>query len=127
MKFEPLLSKQASTTRPKAEATANRKSFGQSLFRDQFEYKTWMLIGGFIQCLLFLLPVRTYLACGPVVVLLTWRLVDTALMTFGYKRNTYMDGTIKTKFTALYPSAGTEGPPANEQVCVFLLGFKTNQ
>lgn len=93
-----------------------------------------MLLGAFLQILLFSLPIRRLFAVSPVILVLGWQIVDAALMTFGLKRNVFMDDVLRTKFSALVPdedgqfSRAAEGStPGGAGVCLFLLGFRVNQ
>jgi hypothetical protein len=77
--------------------------------------------------LVFFVPSRFALA--PAFLMIFYRLLDTVLMTVGLKRNRYMEESILGKFTAQIPDA--EGrfskEPANSEVCVFLIGARSNQ
>ncbi|KAL8829244.1 MAG: hypothetical protein Q9191_002118 [Dirinaria sp. TL-2023a] len=106
-------------------------AFGHNFLRDQFTITTWLLLGAVLQALLVALPIRTLYAVAPAVTLLVWQVVDALMMSFGLKRNIYMDNVVQTKCTALVPdeqgsfsraSVGKGG----EGVCVFILGFRVN-
>lgn len=62
-------------------------------------------------------------------VVVTVRLLDTFLMAAGVKHNPFMDGVVGMKYSAQLPDeAGHYGPkPADQQVCVFLIGARCNQ
>ena len=106
-------------------------AFFHKLIRDQFTIQTWLAFGAAAQCLLFLLPIRAIYAMAPAYILLLVKTLDTALITFNLKPNTYIAGVLDTKFTALIPNLdGTfgkkENQPSPDKVTLLLLGFRVN-
>ncbi|GLI79291.1 hypothetical protein PoHVEF18_007621 [Penicillium ochrochloron] len=94
--------------------------------RDNMTLSSWLLIGGLLQGL-------SLMALGPISILptaliLTYRVVDHALMSLGITRNRYLDGVIHQKYSPQIPhqdgSFGSE--PSRDQVVVFHLGTRTN-
>lgn len=69
------------------------------------------------------------LSLFPAFALVTYRVLDTFLMTVGVKHNPGMDGVILNKFAAAFPDAeGKFGNrPAREGVVCFLIGARCNQ
>ncbi|KAI9719153.1 MAG: hypothetical protein M1828_006335 [Chrysothrix sp. TS-e1954] len=126
MTYNRLRAAETSTKKPPSELTAGEATEGHNLIRSQLQISTWLCLGAMLQCLLFLLPIRTHLACLPAAALLLWRIGDNALMVFGLKRNVYLDGVLHEKFSALYPSADEGGPPASEELCVLHLASRSN-
>lgn len=96
------------------------------IVRDQMSLSSWLALGAIFQGLLFLVLGRVALIL-PVTVI-GWRVLDAFLQAQGLKHNPYMDGVILNKFSAQMPSEdGAYGnKPANGEVNVLLLGFKTN-
>ena len=110
-------------------------AFGHNLLRDQFTITTWLLLGAVLQALLVALPVRTLYTVAPAVALLSWQLVDGLMMSFGLKRNIYLDNVLQTKYAALVPdeqggftsaSVGKGIESGGKGVCAFILGFRVN-
>jgi len=125
MTFTPLL------TTAHAAGSSSSTAFFHQLIRDQFTIQTWLAFGAVAQCLLFLLPIRAIYAVAPAFILLLAKAVDTAMITFNLKPNTYAAGILDTKFTALIPNPdGTFGKKENQsspdKVTVLLLGFRIN-
>ncbi|KAF3403572.1 hypothetical protein F1880_009575 [Penicillium rolfsii] len=94
--------------------------------RDNMTLSSWLLIGGLLQGV-------SLLALGPITILptaliLTYRVVDNLLMSFGITRNRYLDDVIHTKFSPQIPhkdgSFGSE--PSRDQVVVLHLGNRSN-
>ena len=131
MRFVPLSATSASS-RP-----VNTRSFAaflHNLVRDQFTLGTWLLLGAAAQSLLILLPLPSTYVVAPAFTLLLLQLLDTISVSMGWKRNSYLDGTIGTKVTALLPqpdgSFSARAPNSDSdggKVAVLLLGFRTNQ
>ena len=129
MRFVPLSATSASS-RP-----ANTRSFAtflHNLVRDQFTLGTWLLLGAAAQSLLILLPLRSTYVVAPAFALLILQLLDTILVSMGWKRNSYLDGTNGTQVTVLLPqldgSFSARAPNSDSgKVAVLLLGFRTNQ
>ena len=101
------------------------------LIRDQFTIQTWLAFGAVAQSLLLLLPIRPIYTIAPAVVLLLFKAVDTLLITFKLKPNSYTAGVVDTKVTAIVPNADgsfgkQEGQNTPDRVAILLLGFKIN-
>ncbi|KAF2182326.1 hypothetical protein K469DRAFT_740277 [Zopfia rhizophila CBS 207.26] len=110
---------------PKSERSANI----QNLIRDQFSLKTWLLLGAAAQSILLLLPLRPTYNIAPAFLLLTLQLVDSVLVTLGWKRNIMIDGTIGRRVSALQPDHkfDPKNPNfANGKIAVLHLGFRIN-
>lgn len=62
-------------------------------------------------------------------VILSIKVMDVYLQVNGYRPNPYMSDTIPTKTCAQIPNEdGSFGPsPANQQICVFLVGARCSQ
>ena len=96
--------------------------------RDNFTLSTWLLLGACMQSLLiFLLPSR--LALAPAFLIILYRLLDTSLMTMGLRKNRYIEESIPGKFSAQIPDAQGRysKEPSSSDVCVFLIGARSNQ
>lgn len=133
--FTPLAAAGPTLSKPNVLARAN-KAFNHNFIRNQLTLQTWMLLGAFLQVLLFALPIRRLFAIAPVTLLLAWQVLDTVLMIFGLKHDVSMDGVLGTKHSALIPdedgtfsrsATGNRSTPGGASVCVFLLGFRINQ
>jgi hypothetical protein len=99
----------------------------QQFVRDQLNLSSWLALGACANSLLFLAVGRLALILP--FMLLAVRFGNALLMVWGFKRNPYMEGVIKAKYSGQLPNDdGTLGPkPANQQVVVFLIGAKCNQ
>ncbi|KAI9877777.1 MAG: hypothetical protein M1830_000492 [Pleopsidium flavum] len=98
------------------------------MIRDNFNTSTWLCLGACLQSILLLsLPSRFY-ALLPAFAILAFRIGDVLLMTFGLKRNQYMNGVIAGKFSAQIPDTNGKfsANPADSQVCVMILGVRSN-
>lgn len=131
--FTPLLS---SISSPIYRSNLTRApAFNHNFLRDTFALTTWLLLGAFLQIILFLLPIRPTYAAAPVLVLLGWQIIDHVLMIVGLKEDVYQKRGLRTKYTALFPDEnggfakgekkGTA--PGGQKICVFFLGFSCNQ
>lgn len=96
--------------------------------RDQLSISTWLLLGAVAQGLA-VLALPAFYAILPAMVILSYRVIDTFLMTVGLKRNRFMDNVIMGKFTGQIPNS--EGvyssKPADENVVSFQLITRSNQ
>ena len=132
MAYTPLLADDDSPRRHLSKTVTGSKVFGNQLLRDNFTIQSWLLMGAFLQGLLFLLPIRPIYAFGPVVLLGVLQLANNLALIVGLKRNEYVDGVIEGKSTAVIPGRGGEfegedGFPGGRQVCFFMLTLKSNQ
>ena len=79
---------------------------------------------------LFTLALRPSQAVLPAFLLISWRIIDVLLMTFGLKTNTWATGVIDGKFAATYPGEGQRtaiGKPGNNGPgAVMILGGRSN-
>ena len=105
-----------------------QKGSRQVVIRDQLSLTSWLLAGACLQSLLVLCLPRL-VALLPAVVFLFLRLADTILMSTGYTRNRYLDGTRKGKWTAQIPNKDGSFPekPANKGMVLFVVGASSNQ
>lgn len=96
------------------------------LIRDQFTISTWLCLGAIAQGPLYFLFGR--LAFLPAFALILYRVLDNYAQTTGWKRNTYMDDTLKQKFSAQFPDEeGNYGnQPCNTGVVVLMIGTRCN-
>ncbi|KAJ5784700.1 uncharacterized protein N7503_009912 [Penicillium pulvis] len=95
--------------------------------RDQLSISSWLLLGAVAQGLA-VLALPAFYAILPAMVILSYRVTDTFLMTMGLKRNRFMDNVIMGKFTGQIPNS--EGvyssKPADENVVSFQLITRSN-
>ena len=87
---------------------------------------TTLLIGACMQsCLLFLLP--KFYGMAPAALILTAHLMNTVLITLGYKGNPYLEDVIMKKTSAQVPDQnGNFGEAGGQKIAVLLLGAKSN-
>ncbi|KAL9105667.1 MAG: hypothetical protein Q9187_008671 [Circinaria calcarea] len=98
-----------------------------NIIRDSFSLTTWLLAGACLQSLLaLLLPTRVALL--PAVILVTVRLINGALITRGYIRNPYLDGTFRGR--SMVPMPGetelASEKSSNKEMVVFIVGASSN-
>ncbi|TKA76771.1 hypothetical protein B0A49_08381 [Cryomyces minteri] len=121
---------QVYSSKPPSVSKRSGLVFLHNALRDQFSISTWLLVGASLQCLFFLLPIRAPYIRGLALLLLCIKAANTALMTFGLKRNVYMDNTISNKVAAVYPlqhtSDKTHLDPPTDKATILLLGFRSN-
>ena len=94
---------------------------------NSFTLPTILLTGACLQSALSLLLPFRY-AFLPAFFLLLLRIANTALISFGYTRNTYEDKIKTDKWTAQVP--GKDGVPekaSDKGVVVFVIGASSNQ
>ena len=93
-----------------------------AIIRNNFSLSTWLLLGAFIQSLIFaILPPRV--AVLPPVCLLTLILAKNLLITGGYLKNPYLAAAYRGKATAPLQ----EDEDGGDKIAVFLLGASSNQ
>lgn len=118
-----------SGTQPTSSYLQSRKqrNYFAIILKDQMTLSSWLSIGACFNSLLFLAIGRIALLLP--FLLVVFRVSDTLLQTYGFKKNPLMDGSIKSKYSAQFPNEdGTFGPkPASEQIVVFLIGARSNQ
>ncbi|KAJ5671373.1 hypothetical protein N7507_000500 [Penicillium longicatenatum] len=125
---EPLHSMLPPLGQPTA-AAAKKKStiIYLNLLRDQFSITTWLLLGAVAQGLA-ILALPAFYAVLPAMIVLSYRVVDTLLMSVGLKKNRFMDNVIMGKFTGQIPNS--EGvyssKPSDENVVCFQLIARSN-
>ncbi|KAK5716596.1 hypothetical protein LTR15_009487 [Elasticomyces elasticus] len=114
-----------------------------NMFRDQLTITTWLCLGAITQGLLFAAIGR--LAFAPAVLVVVYKVLLTYMQVIGLVRNPQMDGvyvptraahvehsltfsSLMKKFSAQFPDeAGNYGTkPANDEICVFLIGARCN-
>lgn len=79
-----------------------------------------------MQTFLVLILPRLY-ALAPAVILLALRVVDTMLITYGYKPNPYLRDVLPKKSTAqVMGKDGNFSGPGKEKIAILLLGAKSN-
>lgn len=88
--------------------------------------QTWLVVGALVQSLLIVTLGR--IAFLPPVIYALVRTADVYAMKTGLKANVYKQGVIEQKFSAQFPDAkGDYGnKPARDEVCVLLIGAKSN-
>ena len=97
------------------------------MIRDNFSISTWLIVGAFLQGILCLLPYHNIALVAPVIMLLVFRVLRTALQTVGLLRNPYMDGVIDGRTVPVYPDEnGNREKPADTQVCAIMLAVRSN-
>ena len=123
--FQPSLVPTSKPGRLLAESTQGL-NFLSNYFRDSLHFTTWLSLAFLVQSLLLLILGRRALI--PPAVLVFVRTTDTLLQAAGWKHNTYMDGVLPGKTATAFPdAAGNYGnKPANNEICVFILGTRCN-
>ncbi|KAK5045089.1 hypothetical protein LTR84_010237 [Exophiala bonariae] len=117
-----------SDKKPKSQS---RSPSGKSRFlyalRENFSVSTWLLIGALLQSILVFIIPRLY-AFLPVFLILAARFGDSLAITFGFKRNYYMDDAILHRVSPQIPDedGNFHEDSSNEKVVVFMLGAKSN-
>ena len=97
------------------------------IVRDNFTIPTWLMMGALIQGLLCLLPYRNSALVAPVVLVLTYQIVRTVLISFGVLHNPYMDGVIDGRTVPVFATEkGTREKPADQGVCAIMLAVRSN-
>ena len=86
-----------------------------------------MLIGAIFQAIIVLILPRLY-ALTPTFLLILYKIGDTALITYGYKRNYYLDNVLPGRVSAQVPNLDGEfsGKAADEKIVCLHLGVKVN-
>lgn len=93
-----------------------------AIILNNFSLSTWLLLGAFIQSLIFaILPPRV--AVLPSFCLLTLVLAKNLLIMGGYLKNPYLAAAYKGKATAPL----CEDEEGGDKVTVFILGASSNQ
>ncbi|KAK4926527.1 hypothetical protein LTR49_006461 [Elasticomyces elasticus] len=102
------------------------KSPMHNMFRDQLTITTWLCLGAITQGLLFAAIGR--LAFAPAALVVVYKVLLTYMQVLGLVQNPQMDGVLMKKFAAQFPDeAGNYGSkPANNEICVFLIGARCN-
>ncbi|KAK3073157.1 hypothetical protein LTR53_005494 [Teratosphaeriaceae sp. CCFEE 6253] len=106
--------------------TSSADPVARQLIRNQLTITTWLCLGAIAQGTLFLAVGR--LALVPAVLVVVYKVLVTYLQCIGMVRNPHMDGVLMKKFAAQFPDeAGNYGAtPANNGLCVFLIGARSN-
>lgn len=98
------------------------------MVRDSFTTSTWLCLGACLQGILLLSISSRLYALLPAFALLAFRTGNVLSMTLGLKHNPYMDGVKLGKFCAQIPTDGKfSATPADAEVCVMILGVRSNQ
>lgn len=100
-----------------------------AFIRDTLSLTSWLLVGAWLQCLLFsIFPSRITLL--PATILLCFRLARTFLVYFGLLRNHRLDGMPgRSKMTTqiLKADGSVDGTSADQSIVVFIIGAKSSQ
>ncbi|KAF2820609.1 hypothetical protein CC86DRAFT_374291 [Ophiobolus disseminans] len=115
----------------KRPATATTKSPlipVHSLVRDQFTISTWLIFGALIQGIAhLLLPYRNIVVVLPVILILAYKLANTALVLSGVLPNPHMADVLQYRTALAYPNEkGTYEKSGDSSVCAILLGVISN-
>jgi hypothetical protein len=86
------------------------------LIKDQLDISTWLLFGATLQCCLVFFPI--YLQCLPALSLLAYKTFNVAIAALKGPVSTIMPGRLKASF---------EEDPQGDAMCVFHIGFRSNQ
>ncbi|EXJ93283.1 hypothetical protein A1O1_01675 [Capronia coronata CBS 617.96] len=126
MSFQSVLP--PATKRPRSQARWPSPS-RQSLYalRENFELSTWLLLGALLQSIVvFVVPPRY--ATIPLILVLGTRAANAMAITWGWKRNHYLDEAILHRTSPQIPDedGNFHQNSAEEKVVVFLLGAKAN-
>lgn len=100
------------------------------ILRDQLPISTWLLIGASAHgALSFLLPRSGVYVSSIFLSILIFRIVKTALQSYGILHNPEMDEAVLGKVSAQIPDLDGNMPtqPSQEGVVVLMLGIKSNQ
>jgi len=97
------------------------------MLRMQFSVSTWLLLGALLQSLIVLIIPRFY-AILPSLLILGARLADTMAITYGWKKNHYLDEAILHRTSPQIPDENGDfhEEASQEKVTVFMLGAKVN-
>ncbi|KAL2060897.1 hypothetical protein VTL71DRAFT_8949 [Oculimacula yallundae] len=105
---------------------AAQSTFFHSAIRNNFSLSSWLLLGACLQTILVVLVPQRYALLFPIVVI-SIRLFNNLLITFGLKTNPYLEGSFPMKITAMpMDRDGKFAGPGKEKIAVLLLGAKSN-
>ncbi|EXJ65866.1 uncharacterized protein A1O5_11107 [Cladophialophora psammophila CBS 110553] len=95
--------------------------------RENFSVSTWMLLGALLQSLVILVIPRFY-AMLPSILVLGARLAETMAITWGRKRNHYLDDALLYRTSPQIPDedGSFHEEASEEKLAVFMLGAKVN-
>lgn len=118
----------ASDKKPRSQVNGPSKS-ARNLYalRENFSVSTWLLLGALVQsAIVFVIP-RLY-ALLPVFLVLAARFADSMAITYGFKRNHYLDEAIIHRVSPQIPDedGNFHEESSKEKVVVFMLGAKSN-
>ena len=101
-------------------------SFGRGsstpFLRDQLDINTWLLIGAILQCAISLLPLSNSIKLTPALCALTYKVIDTVMISYNLKANPMMDKVITHKQTNSF-----EKDDSFDGFVVFIIGAQINQ
>ena len=85
------------------------------------------MMGALIQGLLCFLPYRNIALVAPVVMILGYRVIKTALQAMCWIHNPYMEGIVNRRTVPVFPdSNGQRGEPGDTQICAIVLAARSN-
>ncbi|KIW99490.1 uncharacterized protein Z518_11229 [Rhinocladiella mackenziei CBS 650.93] len=97
------------------------------LLRMNFSISTWLLLGALLQSIVVFIIPRFY-AMLPSILILSARLLDTMAITWGWKKNHYLDEAFLHRVSPQIPDedGNFHQEASDEKVVVFFLGAKGN-
>lgn len=100
---------------------------GIKMLRENFSLTTWLLLGALLQSLIVFVIPRFY-AMLPSLLILGVRVADAMAVTWGWKKNTYLDDAIMHRVSPQIPDedGNFHAEASAEKVVVFMLGAKLN-
>jgi len=114
--------------RPSSELFKN-PAINLSILRNQLTISSWLALGALLQCFLFSLPIRNYLAALPTIALLSYRIILTFLQSYNYIENPYAAGIIPGHTSVIFPSSSDTTPtalhPGATKICIVILGARS--
>lgn len=97
------------------------------MIRDQLPIGTWLAIGALLQGLLSFLPYRNLLLILPVLALLAFKLLTTALQTLNLIPNPWIADAIPNRTAILYANEhGEYENPGDQAICTIMLAARSN-
>ncbi|CZR61639.1 uncharacterized protein PAC_11536 [Phialocephala subalpina] len=101
--------------------------FNKTALRNNMNLRTILLIGASLQAIIGLLPIPRIYVALPAILMLTAKIIDTALVTFNYKANPYLKNMMPKKTTAQPLDRNGDFSGAGKQkIAVLILGVKSN-
>jgi len=95
--------------------------------RQSCSISTWLLLGALLQSLVVFIIPRFY-AMLPTILILGARVANTLAITWGWKKNPYLEGAFLHRTSPQVPDedGNFHAEPSSEKIVVFMLGFKSN-